>query len=494
MAGGASADPEMDFTNGTRDTAPAATGRSAPAEGRSLVDWLRVLRDGLPAVIALTLLGIALAIVATSLQPTEYRSEATLVAGSSRGFLEPEWADGLAPVASTVTRLASSKAVLDGAGRKYIASAPDPAAERRRREDVSDFDWLRDHLTARQVADSGIVELIAQAETQRDARDLTRAGADSLTEKIAEGPGSGAATPATPQRGGSGAPGDEIARGIVVRDFATTDEGQVSPTPLRNLVLGGSVGLVLGIVAGLALGARRRRLRRPDEMAAELGIPILANVRTADTVNGVPPGLSAARARLQRLGDSDEGTVFMLTGTASAERTAQIGEGLARAFAASGRTVLVDADLSGQHATRNLEVDGMPGLGELLGGRASQPGLLRPEQVLVTTVESEDPEGGNGRLEVLPAGEAPGNVAASLGAPSLARSIQNLRLRYEFVIVIAPGLDRPEEVIPLAAVTDWSVLITPRGERARTFEAARDLALTDALAGRVAGAIIIDRR
>lgn len=488
----------MDFTNGTRDR-PAlgpGTGGGAPsaAEGRSLVDWLRVLRDGLPAVIALTILGLLLAIVATSLQPTEYRSEATLVAGSSRGFLEPEWADGLAPVASTVTRLASSKAVLDGAAREYVALAPNPQVAASRRDDVGDFEWLRTHLTARQVADSGIVELSAQAETQRDARDLTRAGATSLKEKIAEGPGSGSDAPAAP-RGGSGAPGDETARGIVVRDFETTDEGQVSPTPLRNLVLGGNVGLVLGIVAGLALGARRRRLRRPDEMAAELGIPILASIRASDTADGVPRGLSAARARLQRLGDADDqGTVFLLTGTARPERTAQVGEALARAFASSGRTVLVDADLDGQHATRNLEVDGLPGLGELLDGRATQPGLLRPEQVLVTTVEGDHDDGENGRLEVLPAGERPGNVAASLGAPTLARSFQSLRLRYEFVIVIAPGLDRPEEVIPLSAATDWSVLVTPRGERARTFEAARDLALTDAMAGRVAGAIIVDRR
>jgi hypothetical protein len=38
------------------------------------------------------------------------------------------------------------------------------------------------------------------------------------------------------------------------------------------------------------------------------------------------------------------------------------------------------------------------------------------------------------------------------------------------------------------------VLVTPRGERASTFEAMNAFALTDALAGRVAGAIIVDRR
>jgi len=470
----------------------ARASRQAP-EGRSLVDWLRVLRDGLPAVVLLTALGLGVALLATALQPTQYSSQATLVTGSSRGFLEPEWADGLAPVASTVTRLASSKEVLDGAAREYVASAPDAASRRSRRDEVSDFEWTRKHLTARQVADSGIVELTADAETQRDARDLTRAGAKALTQSIVQAPGEGS-TPAAPARGASGATGpDNQARGIVVRDFQTTDEGQVSPTPLRNLILGGNVGLVLGVIGGLALGARRRRLRRPDEMAAELGIPILASIRAADTANGIPRGLSAARARLQRLGEPDHGTAFLLTGTARPERTAQIGEALARAFSASGRTVLVDADLSGQHATRSLDVDGLPGLGELLDGRAAQPGLLRPEQVLVTTVEGTEGDE-EAQLEVLPAGEKPGNVAASLSGATLSRSVQSLRLRYDFVIVIGPGLDRPEEVIPLAAVTDWSILITPRGERARTFEAARDLALTDALAGRVAGAIIVDRR
>jgi MinD-like ATPase involved in chromosome partitioning or flagellar assembly len=152
----------------------------------------------------------------------------------------------------------------------------------------------------------------------------------------------------------------------------------------------------------------------------------------------------------------------------------------------------VDADLSGQYASRHLNLDGLPGLGELLNGRGpQQQTLLRPEQVLVTTVNGTGQES---EIEVLPAGEQPADVAAALSGTALARSIQHLRLRYEFVIVIGPGFDRPEEVIPLSSVTDWSVLITPRGERARTFEAAHALALTDALAGRVAGAVIIDRR
>jgi capsular polysaccharide biosynthesis protein len=468
----------MDFTNGTRErqgALPAARPTTPPA--RSVLEWVRVLRDGLPAVILFLVLGLGAGAAYTALQPREYQSVATLVAGSSKGFLEPESSSGLAPVTSTVTRLAGSAAVIEGTQQEYIASSTDRSTIRARRREAT-LGWVRDHLTARQVADSGIVELAGTAGNQEDARALTQSAASSLRKAIEETPGTSVGTDTT------------RARGVAIRDFQTADEGVVSPTPVRNLVLGGNVGLLLGIVAGLGLGARRRRLRRPDEMAAELGIPILATVRSGDTRDGVPRALGAARARLQRLSEPDHGTVFLLTGTARAERAAELGEALARVFAASSRTLLVDADLSQQHASRHLDVDGLPGLGELLNGRGPQQ-LLRPEQVLVTTVNGSGPDT---EIEMLPAGERPTDVAAALSGSALARSIQNLRLRYEFVILVGPGFDRPEEVIPLSSVCDWTVLVTPRGERASTFEATNALALTDALAGRVAGAIIVDRR
>lgn len=476
----------MDFTNGDRQGGPRGVPAPSPPN-RSALDWLRVLRDGLPAVLALLVLGLAIGALATALQPKQYRADATLVAASSRGFLEPEWASGLAPVAQTIERVAGSAAVLRGAAAGYVASAPTPAV-RARRQRQTGLKWLRRHLTASQVADSGIVQLSGTASTQADARALTESGAQSLQHLVETGPGSN--VPTGPVTGPKAT--NKNVRGIEIRNFQTADDGKVSPTPARNLLLGGNVGLMLGLVAGLALGGRRRRLRRPDEMAAELGIPILANVPDSGSRAGVTRALGAARARLQRMSHPDHGTVFLLTGTASPERAAELGEGLARVFAASSRTVLVDADLSAQYASRHLNVDGLPGLGELLNGRLPQQhNLLRPEQVLVTTVNGSDREA---EIEVLPAGEAPTDVAAALSGSALARSIQSLRLRYEFVIVVGPGFDRPEEVIPLSSVTDWSVLITPRGERARTFEAAHTLALTDALAGKVAGAVIVDRR
>src|SRR2546423_4487547 len=108
----------MDFTNGTRERPGPAPGTSPrpplPASGRSVLDWVRVLRDGLPAVLALVLVGLLVGAAVTALQPTQYRSDATLVAGSSRRLPEPEGASGLSPVAGTGTRPARPPA---GPGR-----------------------------------------------------------------------------------------------------------------------------------------------------------------------------------------------------------------------------------------------------------------------------------------------------------------------------------------------------------------------------------------
>ena len=462
---------------------PVAEAPPKAVEGRSLVEWLRILRDGWVAVVVLIVVGLLAGGAATALQSTQYRSHATLVAGSSRGFLDPEFASGLSTVAQTVTRLASSAAVLEDAGAEYVAIAPD-AGTRARRQSQIKLKWLTAHIHAQQVADSGIVDLSGTGKTQKDARDLARAGAHALERAVGTGPGS-VAQPTPSVRPSSRG-------GLVVRDFRTTDEGQVSPTPLRNLLLGGNAGLVLGIVAGLLLGATRRRVRRPDEMAAELGIPVLGSMHVGRLASGRDPGLSAARARLQRLGQRDQGTVFLLTGTVRPERTAEFAEALARAFAVSSRTVLVDADLSARSTSRRLQLDGAPGLADLLdghrGGSAAQE-MFRPEQVSVTTVNGSDHDT---PIEVVPAGKEPRDVAAALGSTALAKSLQSLRLRYDFILVVGAGLDRPAEVIPLIATADWSVLVTPRGERARNIESAHGLA--DALAGRVAGAVILNRR
>ena len=66
---------------------PVAEAPPKAVEGRSLVEWLRILRDGWVAVVVLIVVGLLAGGAATALQSTQYRSHATLVAGSSRGLV-----------------------------------------------------------------------------------------------------------------------------------------------------------------------------------------------------------------------------------------------------------------------------------------------------------------------------------------------------------------------------------------------------------------------
>src|SRR5205823_12137361 len=116
---------------------------------------------------------------------------------------------------------------------------------------------------------SSILKITATASSQTESSQLATAAGQALAQVVN----------ATGQS--SGAPG------IFVQIFAPPEaNGKVSPTPARNLFIGGDAGLILGIVAALALGARRRRLRRPEDIADALGAPLIGFVRTASIGTG----------------------------------------------------------------------------------------------------------------------------------------------------------------------------------------------------------------
>jgi tyrosine-protein kinase len=460
----------------TPDLSPAATtigSGSVAGSDRSLLDWVRLLRDGWWALVAVIALGAACGVLATTLQSTQYEAEATVVSSSARGFLDPETADGLPAVTDTLTRLVGSAGVLGPAATEYAALAADPATAARRRKTAS-LKWADDHVQATHVGESSIIKIAAEAPTQSDARDLARATAHALELAAA----------AVPPR--------ERNRGVLVRGFRTSNSGKVSPSPVRNVLLGGNAGLVLGVIAALLVGSGRRRLRRPEEAAAELGVPLLGTVQLSrNSPVSADAGLAAARARLQMLRYGDEGIIVLLTGTARADRLAEVGEGFARSFAAAdARALLVDADLSGQTTSRRLAVGHKPGLGDLLDGREREAPVSGGIRSVSDVIFSVNGTGSEHEIAVLPAGQN-SHAVDDLSSHKLPDSFAALRREYDYVVVVAPGLDRPAELIPLLEAVDWAVLLAPRGVQARKLRGAYEIG--DALTGRLAGTLMINR-
>jgi Mrp family chromosome partitioning ATPase len=442
---------------------------TAPSgDDRTLLDWLRLLRDGWPALVLFIGGGLALGLAATAAQATEYKAVGTAVVSSARGFLDPTGADALPALTDTLAQLVETPAVLNRTAPAYAALAPNQR-ERDLRRAMANRGWLRAHLDTARLGSSSIIQISGTAPTQVEAVDLTRAAVAALVKTVASANRSGRAI-------GPVGSATTPAAGIAVKSFARGEfRGKVSPTPVRNLLVGGNAGLIVAILAAVALGLARRRVRGAEDVAAALGTTLLGRVRGAPG-SGVDPGVAEARARLMALRSGSTGTVFLVTGTVPADRIADVGAGLARSFAASAaHVVLVDADLDGRGITRTLGLADAPGLAEVLAG--GPPAAVIPAS--------------NGGVSVVPAGIGGGNSADALSGANLGDSLRQLGSEYDFVVVCGPGADRPAEVLPLVEAADGVVLIAASSASGRQLDAVA--ALGEPLRRRLVGALIVDR-
>jgi capsular polysaccharide biosynthesis protein len=436
------------------------------------------MRDGWMAGLACVLLGIGVGAVATTLQSTTYRSEGHLLVSPARGFLDPANADQLPGITQTIARLAGTPDVLSAVGRSFAASASDPATDVARTQTAT-LDWLRSHVAIGQDANTSILNIDGSAPQQSTATDLTQAAVLSLQHFI-NSPPIAAGGPRVTR------PVHPPTTGVVGLALGSIDtQGKVSPTPRRNLLIGLNVGIIVGIVAAIALGSSRRRLRRPRQLAEELGVPLLGVVRTGRARVG-HAGYAEARARLQALAPPEPAEVLLLTGICSTQLIAEVAEGLVRAMlSARLRTVLVDADLAQAATSRRQDILDLPGLAESLDGEVREPQLA-------TIAAGREEEEGTPTLRVLPSGGPISDPAARLGRARLSERFDALRVDNDFVVVAGPGLDRQAEVISLLRAVDHVALVTESGVKADRLERAHLLGST--LGARLAGIIVVQRR
>nr|MDQ6914501.1 hypothetical protein [Actinomycetota bacterium] len=345
--------------------APVDQSHSDQEDARSLLDWLRTIRDGWVALALCIVVGLGLGVAVTASQKTSYRSTGSVVVTPARGFLDPQDADKLPGITDTVGRLVQTAAVRRQTGRSYVALARGRGEAARRRAQASQS-WVGSHVSATQEANSSILTIRGTAPSRAEAQDLTTAAVRALALVVNASASTIGVLPRPVQPGAS----RPSSFGIAVRGFPVTSDGKVSPTPTRNLIIGGNAGALIGIIAALLLGLARRRLRRPEDVEEELGVPVLGVVE-ASRKRGAKagPGLDAVRARLEELREDSGGGVFLLTGTTGSRRVAAVAEGIARSLDVDGsQAVVVDADFRGQSVSRLLSVTGQPGLTDMLNG------------------------------------------------------------------------------------------------------------------------------
>jgi len=414
----------------------------------TLVEWIRIMRDGWRVMVVLVLAGGLVGVLATRAQPSRYRTTGSVLVTPST-FLDPNSAPYLPILATTVEQLAGTAAVLKPAANRFVELAGSPP-ERSARRELATPSWLESHVHVAQTPNSSIIDISTIAPTQSMANDLTVALVRTLTRVIND--------QSRPRQGAGSSAGTG---GVRVKIFTLAEpRGRLTPTPLKNVVLGLNAGFILGLLGALASGLAKRRLHRPDEIGTALGV-LNGAIFTVAAATSEDSGLMGVSAYLQDTGRSHDeraADIVLITGTVDSKRLASVGVSLARALDAShAQPVLVAADFREHAASPTLGVDDRPGLTQAIttGARAKRStnddSLTRSTRRLASLFH---------RMAAL--GE--GNVGAGL------RLVAG---KYDIALVVGPPVVDTAALLPLLRAANRVIFVTKRGVPARSLESAR---------------------
>jgi polysaccharide biosynthesis transport protein len=239
--------------------------------------------------------------------------------------------------------------------------------------------------------------------------------------------------------------------------------------PRKILILLGSliIGLFAGVVSALVLEEASDRVRGPQQVERELGLPVLANipgvfkeisaakrhgeieVRRVPEVLGTPSSRASEAIRALRnavILSAGTKTVMVASGH-EGEGVLPISSNLAILLAHSGaRVLLLDTDIRRPRAQYEFGVENGPGLGEYLAGESLAPNPVHPVAHLDTLFMVT---GGNASLPSC-------DLLTSATFHSL---LLKWRAEFDYVVVIASPLLVANAGMLLASWVDATVLV-----------------------------------
>lgn len=156
------------------------------------------------------------------------------------------------------------------------------------------------------------------------------------------------------------------------------------------------------------------------------------------------------RTNLQYVDVDNPPKAVVVTSSMPGEGKSTTACNLAIAIAQGGaRVLLLEADLRRPRVAEYLQVDGSRGLTDVLVGR-----LPLPQSVIRWQ---------RGLLDLLPAGTIPPNPSELLGSRHMASMVQELRKRYDMIIIDAPPLLPITDAAILSTIVDGAILVARHG-------------------------------
>lgn len=257
---------------------------------------------------------------------------------------------------------------------------------------------------------------------------------------------------------------------------------------LQILLMGLAGGLGLGVALALLLDRFDVRIRYPDQVTRDLGLPILGalpmltkgpdGAARAEDVSALLESTRAIRMAMLYAHGTAGTFITTITSPGPGDGKSFTSANIAKAFGASGRrTLLIDADNRRGALHRVFGVERKPGLMDLLTGTVTL------DEVVHTLPDSGiDFIAGGTRLAAAP---------EMLASPRMSQLVMELRARYQAIIIDSPPLGAGIDPLILASLSGTLVMVLRNGVTDRTFAEARLDALKR-LPIRVLGAVLND--
>jgi tyrosine-protein kinase len=279
---------------------------------------------------------------------------------------------------------------------------------------------------------------------------------------------------------------------VVLRN--ATGSTQIQPTPVRYLLVGVGLGLVLGIAGVFLWDAIDTRIRTADDIRDLLGQPLLGRlvapprrlreesrlVMVEDAGGLEAEGFRILRTNLDLVNAGQGAKLIMVTSAVQGEgkstTTANLGMALARV---GRRVIVVDLDLRrpaidtlfglpmGERGVTSVALDGH----DLHEAIADVP--IRPVQNGMNGNRSNGnndhgQNGSNGHravkvIKVLASGPSIPDAGDFAGSPAVRSILATLREQADFVLVDTPPLLGVGETAALSAMVDGIILVTRVG-------------------------------
>jgi capsular exopolysaccharide synthesis family protein len=406
----------------------------------TLHDYLQILRKRWTLITTVSLLSLAVAAGVTLLTPLTYSAQASAFVtitstGTEANSLYQNSQFALQRVTSYPQVISSPQVLQPVIDTLHLKVS------------LSD---LQKAVTAENPPDTVLLNVVATSRSPQEAQLIANTAADRLGSVIER---------LETSRAGGVAPVK-----VTTAVPAALPQSPVSPRPPLNLALGLLVGLALGTGAAV-IREKQDTSVKGDDLQELTGTAPLGNISFDPHAAAEPlmalrvqsPALEAfrtMRTNLQFVDVDKPPRQFVITSAREGEGKTTTACNLAITLAQSALSVcLIEADLRRPKVATYLEIDGSVGLTNVLAGQFSLDDMLVPWN--------------QGQLTVLPAGTPPPDPSQLLGSKNMTILLEELRHRFDMVIIDAPPLLPVTDAAVLAHATDGALFVCRHGHTSR---------------------------